>query len=161
MQVGLPRSERTARRRTHSWCCWVSFHCPRVKNSRVHRHSPLNEEARICAGRPISMSLAIRIIAIPTNLCASSMSQVIPPFSLKSQMVISMHHLVRQRILQMPLIPQLIRANPYPIIRIKASRLSGRTSPASYVAAVYISIQLCYVLSHEADDRACRVRFHQ
>lgn len=39
--------ERTARLRTHSCICFVNFHCPRPRTSRLKRHSPLRREARI------------------------------------------------------------------------------------------------------------------
>lgn len=47
-QRGRAMTDWTALARTQRWNCCVSVQLPRVSASRVHRHSPLSIEARIC-----------------------------------------------------------------------------------------------------------------
>lgn len=49
LQLGLFITDLTARFLTHAWCCCVTVQLLRVKNSRVHLHSPLRLEALIYA----------------------------------------------------------------------------------------------------------------
>ena len=62
LQLGRPITESVALLLTHSWCCCVSFHCARVKNSRDHLHSPLNDDARI------SVQVACRRLFLQSTL---------------------------------------------------------------------------------------------
>lgn len=57
------------------------------------------------------------------NLRASRMPQIMHSVHLKPQVIISMHHLMRQRILQMSAIPHLVRADQNAVLRIKAAAL--------------------------------------
>ena len=47
LQLGLPATDNAALRLTHSCNCCVTPHCPLVKNSLHHLHSPLNVLALI------------------------------------------------------------------------------------------------------------------
>lgn len=58
----------------------------------------------------------------------------------------------------MSLIAQFIRADQYPSLGVKSSRLPGCTSSTTDVITVDVAVQLCDILAHEADDGACEER---
>ena len=58
-------------------------------------------------------------------------------------------------ILQMALIPQLVGADPDPVVRVEAARLALFAAAAAHVAAVYVAAELVDVVTEEADDGAC------
>lgn len=82
------------------------------------------------------------------------MSQIPLPVQLESQVVVCMNHLMRQGILQMALIPHLVRANLDPVVRIKTAGLARRAAGASDVVAVEVSSELADVVAQKTDDRA-------
>ena len=53
LHADRPMTDSMARLRTQFWNCCVNFQFPRVKASRVHLHSPLSIEARICSDQSI------------------------------------------------------------------------------------------------------------
>lgn len=63
LHPGLFMTDRIARVRTQFWNCCVTFQLPLVKASRVHRHSPLNMDARIW--RKTKISQHARIYKMP------------------------------------------------------------------------------------------------
>lgn len=84
------------------------------------------------------------------------MSEVIR-IKLEAHMIISMHHLMRQRILKMSFIPEFIRADQNPIFRIKPSTLRGRTPSTSHITLIdrcasVLWPEEVYFLFQEADD---------
>ncbi len=54
-------------------------------------------------------------------------------------------------------VPQVVRADPDPVVGVEAARahVARLTPPAADVRAVDIAAQLGDIFSHEADDRAC------
>lgn len=113
---------------------------------------------------------------ITTHLGTRSMSQI-RPVHLEAQVIPRMHHLVRQRILQMPTTAHLIRADQDAMIRTKPTALAHtprlpllggialgvalrhhldarRAAAAPHVLSVQLAVQRGNVVVHETDDGA-------
>lgn len=90
--------------------------------------------------------------------CTSSMSQVIRPIDLKSQVVVCMDHLVSHGVLQMSLILHFVGAEENPEFRIESTCLSTRAATAVDIMAVKVASELANVITEEADDGTCTDR---
>ncbi len=76
-------------------------------------------------------------------------------------MVVSMDHLVGQSILKVALVPHLICADLYAIVRIKSAGPSFCAPPAVYVMTGYVPAELLNVVLKESDYRtSCRMSAH-
>jgi len=64
-----------------------------------------------------------------------------------------MHHLMRQRILQVSSISHLVRTNPYPVLWIKGPSLSVCAAAAVDIVRGDVTTQVVNVLAEEADYR--------
>lgn len=89
-------------------------------------------------------------------LCTSSMSQVVRPVDLESQVIVGVDHLVSHGILQMTLVLHLIGAQQDAEFRIKSTGLSTRASTAVDVVTVKIASKLADVVAEESNDGACK-----
>lgn len=94
-----------------------------------------------------------------TNFRASSVSQVVHRIHLKSQMVVSVHHLVRKRVFHMSAVAHLIRADQNAVVRIKATALLVVAFFADYAGGCDGGAAVCGpekvdVVGEEAHDGA-------
>jgi hypothetical protein len=68
---------------------------------------------------------------------------------------------MRQCILDMALIPHLVRTQPDAKLGVEAARLARVASPTPDVVAVDVAPQFLDVLAHEAYYRACVGQLHE
>ena len=76
------------------------------------------------------------------------------PLELESQMIICVHHLMRQCILHVPLVPHLVRADHDAVFGRETTSPAARAASAADVILVKVSMQLADLLIHETDDWA-------
>lgn len=92
-------------------------------------------------------------------LHTSSVSQI-QPIEFESQEVVSVDHLVRHRILNVPAISHLVCAYQYAIVGLKAPSLPSGTSSTSHVFRVDFRPNFTYIFLQESDGRTCvAIRF--
>lgn len=125
--LGRAMTDLMARVRTQCWNCWVRLQLFLVKASLVHLHSPLSMEARICTWyvskrNPKKLVEVLRV----AHLCAGCVLQVLVshPVDLPPEVIPRVNHLVRQRILEVLSIPNLVCAEKNTVVRAEATGLA-------------------------------------
>ena len=71
----------------------------------------------------------------------------IPILYLELQMIPRMHHLVRQCILQMAPVPELIRTQHDAMVYMEPATLLRRAHPTMHIARVQVAAELAYFVA--------------
>lgn len=91
------------------------------------------------------------------NLRARRVPQVVHGVHLEAQVVVGMHHLVRQRVLHVPAVAHLVRADEDAVLGVEAASLARIAAPAEDAAGVdggaaAAGAEQVDVVFHEAHD---------